>query len=143
MAYENDQVAKIQDYHWCFLLVYLLGEWPGVCKTMDQVGFLYSLSLNTCAQDYVVVHFAVVFSLLYALLNKVEVGYTGLTLSVCRLWTKSCPLLSLLQYLPDPFHIYTSYQAPSKGVLCALKKFIEKFKKLKFCQICNFKVDPH
>ena len=47
--------------------------------------------------------------------------------------------LYLQQYLPDPFHIYTSYQETSEGV--SRLKFVSKFKYLKLWQIlkiCNF-----
>ena len=49
-------------------------------------------------------------------------GYTGFTLSVrlslVRLSVdKIVSALYLLQYSPDPFHINTSYQATSEGVL--------------------------
>ena len=48
--------------------------------------------------------------LYYTPLNEVEGGYIGFTLSVSALY--------LLQYLQDPFHIHTYYQASSEGVLC-------------------------
>ena len=44
-----------------------------------------------------------------------------------------------LQFWLDPFHIYTSYQATSEGVLCV--NFLAKFKNVNFWQffkICNF-----
>ena len=49
--------------------------------------------------------------LLYPPLNEVEGEYT-VRPSVDRIVST----LYLLQYLPDPFHIYTSYQATSEGV---------------------------
>ena len=58
-------------------------------------------------------------------------GYTDFTLSFSpsvRLWTELCP-----QYLPDPFHMYTSYQATSEGV--SHVKLISKLKKIMFWQI--------
>ena len=64
--------------------------------------------------------------------NEVEVGYTGFTLSLDRIVST----LYLLQYLPDPFHIYTSYQATSEGVSCV--KFISKFKTLSFGKFFKF-----
>ena len=82
--------------------------------------------------------FRPVESLLYPLLNEVEGGYTGFTLSVCL----SVCLLSvdrimsalyLQQYSSDPFQIYTSYQATSENVLHV--KFLSKLKNLKFRQI--------
>ena len=58
------------------------------------------------------------------LLYEVEGGYTGFTLSVCPSVDRIVSALYLLQYSPDPFHIYTSYQANSEGVLCV--KFFSK-----------------
>ena len=59
--------------------------------------------------------------------------------SIC-LWTKSWPLCIFHNtYLPDPFHICTSYQGTSESV-CSVK-FIVKFNNLNFWQIfgiCNF-----
>ena len=59
--------------------------------------------------------------------------------SVCASVDRIVSALSLLQYSPDPFHIYTSYQATSEGVL-RVKSF-STLKYLKFWQIlwiCNF-----
>ena len=68
--------------------------------------------------------------------NKVEIGYTGFTLSICPSVDRMVSAQYLQQYLPDPFHIYASYQATSEGVWYA--RFIVKFKKLKFWQIFKF-----
>ena len=54
---------------------------------------------------------------LYPTLNEVDGGYTGFTLSFCPSVDRIVSALYLLQYLLDPFHIYTSYQATSEGVL--------------------------
>ena len=70
--------------------------------------------------------------------NKVERGYTGFTLSVClsvrlsvcgqnRVRSVSSTILM------DPFHICTSYQATSEGVLCVM--FVSKFENFKFWRI--------
>ena len=63
--------------------------------------------------------------------NKVERGYTGFILSVCPSTCLSVDgivsALCLQQYSPDPFHIYTSYQATSEGVSCVIF-FFSKFK---------------
>ena len=85
---------------------------------------------------------------LYPHFREVEKGYTGYTLSVCP---AVCPsvdgimsALYLQQYLPDPFHIYTSYQATSVGVSHVIFFFFFFFSKLKnlnfwqFLSICNF-----
>ena len=65
------------------------------------------------------------------MLNEVERGYTGFTLSVRPSVHPSVDRIVsavyLLQYLPDPFHIYTSYQATSEGVSC-VKFFFESNK---------------
>ena len=49
-------------------------------------------------------------------------GYTSFTLSVCPSVSPSVDrmvsALYLPQYLLDPFHFYTSYQATSEGVPC-------------------------
>ena len=48
---------------------------------------------------------------------KLDRGYTGFTLSACPSvcgWNGVA--LYLQQYLLDPFHIYTSYQATTEGV---------------------------
>ena len=57
--------------------------------------------------------------------TKLKGGYTGFTLSIClSVHLSVCPsvdrivsALYLQQYLSDPFHICTSYQATSEGVL--------------------------
>ena len=80
--------------------------------------------------------------------NEVERGYAGFTSSI-RLSVRPSVHLSvrgqifsalyLPQYLPDPFHICTSYQATSEGV--SHVKFIVKFQNLIFWQFfgtCNF-----
>ena len=64
---------------------------------------------------------------------KLKGGYTGFTLSVCpSVHLSVCPsvdrivsALYLQQYLLDPFHIHTSYQATSEGV--SRKFFVSKF----------------
>ena len=54
----------------------------------------------------------------YTPLNEVEAGYiVSPCLSVCLSVDKIMSALYLLQYSPDPFHIYTSYQATSEGML--------------------------
>ena len=50
--------------------------------------------------------------------NEVERGYTGITLSVCPSVDRIVSALYIQQYLLDPFHICTSYQATSEGVVC-------------------------
>ena len=74
---------------------------------------------------------------------KLKGGYTGFTLSLrpsVHLWTESCLLCMYpQQFLLDPFHIYTSYQATSKGVWHV--KLFAKFQNVNFWQIfeiCNF-----
>ena len=55
-----------------------------------------------------------------------------------RLWTESMSALYLQQYLPDPFHIYTSYQATSVGVshvICFFFFFFFKIKEFEFLAI--------
>ena len=69
--------------------------------------------------------------------TKLIGGYTGITLSVCPSVRLSiCPsvdrivsALYLQEYSLDPFHICTSYQATSEGVLRVMP--ISKFKNLK------------
>ena len=74
--------------------------------------------------------------------NEVERGLYWFHLvrpSVCPSVDRILSALYLQQYLPDPFHMCTSYQATSEGV--SLVKFVSKFKNLKFWQIlkiCNF-----
>ena len=53
--------------------------------------------------------------------------------SVCSSVDRIVSALYLQQYLPDPFHIGTSYPATSEGVSCA--KFVSKLKNLKYWQI--------
>ena len=86
---------------------------------------------------------------LYPPLNEVERGYTGFTLSVCQSVPPSVRLsiylsmegfvstLYLKQYSLDPFHIYTSYQSTSKGVL-HVKFLLQNLKFWQFFKICNF-----
>ena len=74
-------------------------------------------------------------------------GYIGFTPSVCPSvstfvrpsFQHSVSAQYCLQFWLDPFHILTSYQATSEGVLHV--KFLAKFQKLDFGQffwICNF-----
>ena len=51
-------------------------------------------------------------------------------LPICLSVDRIVSPLYLQQYLPDPFHIYTSYQATSEGV--SRVKFISKFQNLNF-----------
>ena len=53
--------------------------------------------------------------------------------SVCPSVDRIMSALYLQQYSSDPFHICTSYQATSEGLLCV--KFVPKLKKMKFWQI--------
>ena len=55
-------------------------------------------------------------SLLYLPLQRSWNGGILVTLSVCRTVDRMVFALYLQQYSPDPFHIYTSYQATSEGV---------------------------
>ena len=48
--------------------------------------------------------------------NEVEGGYTCFTFSVCPSVDRIVSTLYLQQYTPDPFHIYTSFQATSEGL---------------------------
>ena len=72
--------------------------------------------------------------------TKLKGGYTGFTLSVCPSVDRIVSALYLQQYLSDPFHICTSYQASWEGVSHVM--FVSKFKKkMKFWRIlyiCNF-----
>ena len=43
-------------------------------------------------------------------------GYTGFTLSVCRSEDRIESALYIQQYWPDPFYIYTTYQATPENV---------------------------
>ena len=52
--------------------------------------------------------------------TKLKRGYTGFTLSVCPSVDRIVSALYLQQYSSDPFHICTSYQATSEGVLHAM-----------------------
>ena len=61
--------------------------------------------------------------------NEVERAYTGFTLSVCPSVGRIMSALYHQQYLLDPFHICTSYQATSEGV--SRVKYVSKLKKLK------------
>ena len=54
-------------------------------------------------------------------------------MSVCPSVDRIVSALYLQQYLSDPFHIYTSYQATSEGV--SLVKFISKFHNSEIWQI--------
>ena len=47
-------------------------------------------------------------------------------LSVCPSVDRIVSALYLSQYLPDPFHIYTSYQTTAEGMSCV--KVLSKFK---------------
>ena len=72
--------------------------------------------------------------------NEVERGvyWSGITLSVCPSGDRIVSALYLRQYSLDPFHICTSYQATSEGVLHVMP--VSKFKYLKFWRIfsiCN------
>ena len=68
-------------------------------------------------------------NLLYPLLNKVEgVILVSPCPSVHPSVYRILSALYLLQYSPDPFHIYTSYQATSEGVL-HVKFFFFKIQK--------------
>ena len=61
------------------------------------------------------------------------------TMSVCASVDRIVSALYFLQYWPDLFHNYTSYQTTSKVVYSV--KFLSKLKNLKFWQIletCNF-----
>ena len=70
--------------------------------------------------------------------TKLKGGYTGFTLSVCPSACLSVDrimsALYLQQYSSDPFHIWTSDQATSEGVLRAM--FVSKFWQI--LEICNF-----
>ena len=59
--------------------------------------------------------------------TKLKGGYTGFTLSVCPSVDRIVYALYLQQYMWDPFHISTSYQATWEGVLHVM--FVSKFKK--------------
>ena len=65
--------------------------------------------------------------------TKLKGGYTGITLSVCPTVDRIVSALYLQQYSSDPFHICTSYQATSEGVLRVMP--IQKFKNLTFWRI--------
>ena len=65
--------------------------------------------------------------------TKLKGGYTGITLSVCPSVDRIVSALYLQQYSSDPFHICTSYQATSEGVLRVMP--ISKLKNLKFWRI--------
>ena len=57
------------------------------------------------------------FRLLYPRSTKLEGGIlVPSCLSVCQSMDRIVSALYPLQYLPDPFHIYTSFQAISEGV---------------------------
>ena len=49
--------------------------------------------------------------------TKLKGGYTGFTLPVCPSVDRIVSALYLQQYSSNPFHICTSYQATSEGVL--------------------------
>ena len=51
-----------------------------------------------------------------------------------HLWTKTVSALYLQQYLRDPFHTYTSYQATSEGVSHVI--FVFKIQKLQIWASC-------
>ena len=65
--------------------------------------------------------------------TKLKGRYTAFTLSVCLSVDRIVSALYLQQYLRDPFHICTSYQATSESV--SREMFVSKFKNLKFWQI--------
>ena len=69
-----------------------------------------------------------------ACFNEVETGVHWFPL--VRLRTALCLLLYIQPYFPDPFHIYTSYQATSDDVFFQNSKVwnFGKFLKLKFPQ---------
>ena len=74
--------------------------------------------------------------LLYPRFNEVERGlywFHIVRLSVCPSVDRIVSALYLQQYVSDPFHIGTSYQATSEGV--SRLKFVSKFKNSKFWQI--------
>ena len=77
--------------------------------------------------------------------NEVESGvywFHLVRLSLCPSVDRIVSALYLQQYLPDPFHIHTSYQATSGGVLHVT--FVSKYLNLNFWQIlliCNFDFD--
>ena len=117
----------------------LMGE---LWTVLDQNNVMYHILI-------IVIHHLsnhlsyVIFSLYPPLQRSWKEGCTGFTLSLCP---SVCPsvdrimsALYLQQYLSDPFHICTSYQATSEGV--SLVMFFRKFKNLKFWRIlliCNF-----
>ena len=71
--------------------------------------------------------------------NEVERGvywYHLVRPSVCPSVDRIVSALYLQQYLSDPFHICTSYQATSEGVSRVMP--ISKFFKFVTLQICNF-----
>ena len=75
----------------------------------------------------------------YTASSKLKGGYTGFTLSNCLSVDSIVSALYLQQYLSDPFHICTPYQATSEGVLRIM--FVTKYQNLKIWQIlliCNF-----
>ena len=57
-------------------------------------------------------------------------------LSICSSVDRIVSALYLLQYSPDPFHIYTSYQATSEGVSCV--KFYQNEKIWSFGKFFKF-----
>ena len=78
-------------------------------------------------------------SLLYPLLNEVywfRLVRLSIRLSVCPS-VDIVSTLYLLQYSPDPFRIYTSYQATSEGVSHVKKFKLKNFKFWQILYICN------
>ena len=69
--------------------------------------------------------------LLYPSLQRSWKG--GILVSPCPSVDRSVSALYLQQYLSDPFHICTSYQATLEGVSHVM--FVSKFQNLKFWQI--------
>ena len=77
-------------------------------------------------------------TLLYVNLYYIQRSWSGvywfclILLSVCPSVDRNVSTLYLLQYSPDPFHVYTPYQATSEGSdfrRCAVCKVYFKIKK--------------
>ena len=62
--------------------------------------------------------------------TKLKGGYTGITLSVCPSVDRIVSALYLQQYSSDPFHICTSYQATSEGLLRVMP--VQKFNMIQY-----------
>ena len=99
---------------------------------------------NWCCDMNIAIYVSLNVVELYIIIPEVVGGYIGFTPSVRHPPIRpsvrpAFGFLSVVQFWLDPFHIYTSYQATSEGLLRV--HFFAKFKNLNFCQflkICNF-----